>query len=521
MFPVHKLNLIAVGTLYVMAFLWVTKQVVFGSTVPFFMLVGLLTLPIVVSLRPMWFGIVLALSTLWYALPLPLLSQLPFGLLLSLMVSVLFIGEHIIDREAIRSGFFQSVEIRCMSLSALLFAARFAYDRPGSALIGRVGGAGQAFQFLIAYMVFLSVVSLARGNWPMGKTIRALAWGLVISLGVDIVPRLVRHGIANTIPAFYGMALWFLAPMIMSYCLRQAEMARGGNLRWKVGFYAAALGIILLASLAGFRSRPLFAVTSILVVLFAYRRLRTTVPAVAIGLVLSLVLAMSLTPGRLSTYAARTLSPYLPKRVLARIAIDPSQLTSAEMGWQSDFRSQLLRMAIESIKQNPVFGRGVKFNREEIISAITGADWGESVMAGLAVSGGYHDSVIQLAVYSGVPTAALFCLALALSMYKLAKAVRRSVHDEAHFLAATVLGYAAAALGQMLMNGGPFDFYVACVLIASAGGLQQRLTPLPAAETGDARAGAAARRSPGAAGSSSGQLWWPGAPPRARGSFAR
>ena len=118
-----------------------------------------------------------------------------------------------------------------------------------------------------------------------------------------------------------------------------------------------------------------------------------------------------------------------------------------------------------------MFGKGFAFSREELIMVSDQASKSAN-REGLAVAGGYHNSVLQLAVSCGVPAALLFLIVYAAVSIAFVRAAKSRIKDPYTLaLCAGILGTFAANSGQMFMNGGPYHMFITCVMLGAMRGI--------------------------------------------------
>jgi hypothetical protein len=148
--------------------------------------------------------------------------------------------------------------------------------------------------------------------------------------------------------------------------------------------------------------------------------------------------------------------------------------TLGNVGWQDSFRANMYRYGWAEIKKHPLIGKGFKFSTEEIIASmsyttVNAFDLG-SVTA-LAISGGYHNAVFELAVFCGLPTALIFIIAYFGILLRFLPWCQGLPSSSLKVLSAGMLGFFVQASGQMLMNGSGYMFGIICTLLGCMSGL--------------------------------------------------
>jgi hypothetical protein len=109
-------------------------------------------------------------------------------------------------------------------------------------------------------------------------------------------------------------------------------------------------------------------------------------------------------------------------------------------------------------------------SRADLGFALSGRGDKERTLLGLAMAGGYHNSVLALAVFSGIPSAIAFTLALVVGAWRFYRIGRGTWVSDTRMLQAATLGFFFPCVGQMLMNGMGSSFYVVCVLLGAMRG---------------------------------------------------
>jgi hypothetical protein len=236
--------------------------------------------------------------------------------------------------------------------------------------------------------------------------------------------------------------------------------------------YLIMIGTMILSVITPFRSRPVFAVGIVMAVAYVHGRLRRLGTATLAGLGLIMLLWFIGGSGQVPFVVTRSLSTIMP--VSDSMALDYANefKSSSEFGWGSGFRAELNRMAWARIRERPVMGKGFGFTRDELLmhSYVSGSN--EAMVSQLVTSGIYHDAIVELAVFCGLPLAALFVLAYLISLVKFVRFAPGIIDTDFRMMAAALLGFFVAESGQMLMNGGGRDFYYICMLMGAMRGLR-------------------------------------------------
>jgi hypothetical protein len=269
----------------------------------------------------------------------------------------------------------------------------------------------------------------------------------------------------------FGMQFWFLSAMALSWALVRASRS---DLAGTPQFlpYLIMIGTMILSVITPFRSRPVFAVGIVMAVAFVHGRLRRLGAVTLAGLGLVVLLWTLGGSSRMPFIVTRSLSTIMPVSDTVASEYVNEFKSSSEFGWGSGFRAELNRMAWERIRERPVTGKGFAFTRDELIMQSYASGTQAEMMAHLAVSGIYHNVLVELAVFCGLPLAALFVLAYLFALVKFIRFAPGIGDPGIRMMAAALLGFFVAESGQMLMNGGGRDFYYICTLMGAMRGLR-------------------------------------------------
>jgi len=181
-------------------------------------------------------------------------------------------------------------------------------------------------------------------------------------------------------------------------------------------------------------------------------------------------------PSEMPLMISRSLSivlPVSPERV-DEFAREFS--ASDERGWASPFRAELNRLAWYEISHNPLFGKGFVLSRDEIVWSFSRPRSFEEATKKLAVTGMYHDSLVELAVFCGIPAVVFFVISFFRVAIRFFHLVPDIADKKLKVLSSGLLGFFVATSGQMLMNGGGRDFFYMCVLLGVLRGIYVRCT---------------------------------------------
>lgn len=422
--------------------------------------------------REAWFPVLVGVSGIWSTVPLPFVDRISIGIAGSVGLAIVLVAGR--GSGARLPRVWRGPGLVFAGLFCILIL-RIAIDRPGSARLGDSGGMGEALILGSSSIMFwVAAVSVQwirdwKVAWRRMLITGMVAWG-VETAALFFDPR--KH-VDRAVPLYFLfiVPVWLLCGMFEAWWLDRKsgqEVARADRIAVPLwwGELPILLTPILLSATSPHRSWPLLALGITLTACLLYRRfwkaLFLIVPV--IGLLVAVVLWVG--TENLPLSSRRALSIVSPK--FAR-----GLKEDVETGWRSDFRIAMHKMSWARIKQNPLVGAGFRFELSEMDSLIpwTGVDPTGTGLERLALSGGYHNSVIQVATTCGIPAAALFVLGLGIVVVRYGVLVRSlPASAEKRFLAA-VAGYSVALIGTMVVNGLGLQFAMVCAMTGGMHGM--------------------------------------------------
>lgn len=125
-------------------------------------------------------------------------------------------------------------------------------------------------------------------------------------------------------------------------------------------------------------------------------------------------------------------------------------------------------------------GRGFVFSSTELANAnsLMGFDGLDAGQMTLVLSGVYHNSVVALAVFCGIPVAMLFVFGYGSVLWRFFRSIMRMDRPDWRLLGVSLLGFTVAITGQMLMNGAGNTFLVVCACLGVMNGMICRMGKL-------------------------------------------
>ncbi len=424
-----------------------------------------------VVLSPVWVGLLLGGLTVSRSFPLPILHRFQAGVLIAVFICGMAIIQSAIRRggRPKRCG----LEMISMIVLACIIFCRLIYDRPGSARLGQAGGGGEAFMFAIAVFCYPIIYGIASRDWNVARNFKVM-FLIVAAMTLWRFTIIFGWGLRQGFMSVFGLPMWFLCPALLALSFRGrqggASTPKARLLHWGLVAMILFLGVI-----SPHRSRPFFAAGIVMGVAYVYEKSRKTLIFMAAGLILVVSLLIWRGQGQLPGMVSRSMSTVVPVERSDIQVYAKRYGWSPESGWVSVFRSHLYRAAWANICRHPIVGIGFVFSQEEIIRAVTTTGGVEEIAQALAVSGAYHNSVLELAVFCGVPAALLFVVALVLGVIRFMKMVRRIRDPNLKMMSATIFGFLVASSGQMFMNGMAHHFFIVCALLAVLCGIRARV----------------------------------------------
>jgi hypothetical protein len=447
---------------------------------------------VVVALKALsfWLAILVGVSTIWTGLPVPFLERFTLAHVMVFGLLVVFVANAM-------AGWHNPVVWRGSALAMaavfVLIIVRIVVGRPGSARVGASGGLGEALLFATAGPAFWVGAVCARSVRDWRASCRLLAMVAFGGWAVETAVLYAAPPVSGAIHAssyfLFLVPVWLLCGVLVAWRVAWAgghpdsgtEVHRPGSLLSELGALFVPLG---LAVTSPHRSRPVFALALVFSVAWVFKRFRRTALLVIPPLVVALLLI---------TWKGGDILPQGTRRALSIfVSASADQLPrNVEVGWQSEFRTTMYRLAWARMRENLFVGTGFAFKSRDLEALFpwTGMDATGTDLERLAMAGGYHNAVVELAVTCGIPLALLFLGSLLLLAGRFAMALRRRPPSWEKIFGASLLAYWVTVTGQMLMNGGGQQFFVVCLLAGAMWGVALGLGNGP--ETASPATGAA------------------------------
>lgn len=467
---------LVVGALFLVGALFVVVNAMQGLTFETAFKISLVLAPLllitVTQLRPFYTPILLSLTLFGTGLPVPLFDRINPLFAIGCVAILVDLGDYIIRRNEHRViSNWWSVGFIYLGVIAL---AWLIIQRPGSARLGGTGGLGESSRYALAIPLYITVArSAASMDVPRN---RRLWTGLAVVAAVAGLIQIFAEVGGRWSLFLFEKPIWMLYPILLGGMLEKES--RGSKAAMLLRF-TLVLAVGLMAVFSAFRSRIIFFLAATLGVHLIYRRGGRIMLMLLLALA-AFIIGVLTVKGEVPARLARPLSLFVSSAELR--TEDARRLeVSPEMGWSSEFRFKMTQIAWEQMKRNPIFGRGNAYTFAEIFSLFSAV--GETGMSILALAGGYHNAVLTIGVFYGIPAALAFCSGYLALLVRFIRRMRDSFDPELRPVGAALTGFAAPLSGQFLMNGAGFDMLSLCVLLGAMNGILQRqpqLTAVPA-----------------------------------------
>jgi hypothetical protein len=432
----------------------------------------------VVAARRYWLGLAMGMVSVPFLVPVPIIKGFSMGMIFCGMICMFVLGGVCFRQYQV--SIVKGWGAALVFTGALFCLGRVLWDRPGSANLGGEGGGKQALIFLLAFFSFWGFSKIAAmRDWRPMRTMQLALFLAAATLAYRILSGKVASmgdmgadSGGGLIYSLYSRPGWVIIGIGFAWCVYRFAYLKGTFVVAQV-FGILSSGLLFLSVVNGHRSRPVFAVCTILAIAYMFREQRKAFLLLAVMVFVGLLALVSADMEKVSPQARRALSIVIPisESEAKRLALE-SQMNH-EVGWESDFRAGMYQIAWDKISGNPVFGAGFSFSRDDLIRLMNsmGSNQMENKQAQLAMSGAYHNAFLFLAVGAGLP-AALFSLSGALIiLYQFFKFGVRMVSDEHRFFCAALVGMFMPVIGQSLMNGAGNDFFHVFMLLGVMNGL--------------------------------------------------
>ncbi len=464
-------GLLVTALLYVLVVLFVMKTLLhdgFGlstmlTLVP---LAAIITVIAINSLSAYRIGLLVgAQAMVTYIIPIPLFDRLTVGMLAGLFLMSIYLLTYALTKKE-SEGVHRNFPSLMLAITAVVVITRLIIDRPGSARLGGVGGAGEAVAILLAMVIYFVGSKMCALPWDARKNYRAALLVCAIAyfpLGLEMVKRLIYgHEQLN----LYTVPMFTLAAFILVYFIDKSAQSKLP--KFKVLTFLITGLILLFSFISARRAAPFAAMASIFVMVYCYKQIRQFMAVALCALPLMFIFFL-MQPEKIPQSMARTLSTVLPTSVSYDLR---NRYSLGEMGFENEWRSRLARMAWEDIKRHPIFGRGFSYSFDDIVAAVStvGQSRQDALYEGLALSGGYHDGILTMASFCGLPAAVAMVISMLSLLGLFISKVRRLPPSPQKMFAAALGATFVANFVQMATNGSGPSIYILCAQMAVMNG---------------------------------------------------
>jgi hypothetical protein len=459
---------IILSAIYTIVILFLTAKLLsYDFIITKLIYLGVILMPVVlmiiIFLQEYWIIIGLLATIPTSIIPLPRLDALSFNYVINGGISCLVIAGITINKRLDRRVF-EGFPSKVMLIFFLYSAARLITDHPGAGSTGVTGGLSSALPVVLSGICYFSTIHLTLKLDIKQKHIKALFIGFAVCIVEVLYKNLMKFiPLGGFISVFSFPVMWFISMLAVTYPLNKAK----DNI-FKNELFLTILSIgIILFSLISKNRLPLITVTIALGLAYnlyhaTYKYIRILVPAAIVIVFLAIF-----TPDLIPKSAIRTLSLVAPEHFLN---VKTSEM--GEIGWESNWRTTLARIAWYDMKENPLTGKGFAFSFEELQYNAQIARLGESArFGGLLSSGGYHNSILFLGVKLGIPITILFILALINIYFRFlvfSKHMNCTLKKQFCVMLATSF---ICVLGKMLTNGHALDVFNISIMLGIMQGL--------------------------------------------------
>lgn len=478
----NRLREVIVGVIFCVAGIYVTRVVMsaglgFGALTKLAPILGVAALIIVISYQRYWVGILLAVQATVWSPPIPVFDRLGGNLLVALLILGAFIPTAILKRNIV-GKIHNHLSSLMMGGLLVIVIGWFVMDPPGSARLGATGGLGEAFAILMGVIAYFVVPYIVAQEWDVKKNWRGyvlITFIAVLPIFIINIKRLGNPGSLN----LFSQPMWFFAPVVLCPIFRRygEKIHRNASKYFNLSIPA----VMVMSVLSAQRSRPFYAVFMLLIIAHAYGLKKVLIKRLVI-LAIPAFLLMVTFPQFIPSSAIRALSTVLPTDVATYLYRTHDE--RGEMGWTADWRKNMTELAWRDIRRNPVTGKGFSYSFDEIASAVwaQGGEFGaqSGLYQGLAVSGGYHNGLLTLAVFCGIPAALMFAIALILTPQKFIMVLPGLNNVWLKYLSVSLMASFVPYTFHMLINGSGPQIFRLCVMMGGMTGILWRLKRDPA-----------------------------------------
>jgi len=406
-----------------------------------------------------WIGISLGLIGCYITIPFSgnySLSNLWFIFLIFVMLSEYSIRK---SKQNVESNWVYKLII----FLSILMILRILMDPPG---LGGAGGLTETTFFVISlFAFFIFRFLIVRVENYTNELRIAIIISIIFLILQMIQSTYSEEGFYKGY--YYHIEMWLIASIVLSFFKNKAEYKKKYGL-----FILFSLIFLFLSILTPHRSRPVFAILNILSILLLYKKF-TKIKFIFYP-ILIIIFTIS---------ALGLANVYFPTRSLSAIysvmglqKINNKLDTNAALGETDEFRGLLYLIAWTNIEKQPIIGKGYAFGKSEMqegkLLRGSGNMLGEAY--NLSVTGAFHNAVLEIAVFNGLPIAILFLFIIIQQNIKFFIWIRKLPTSELKMFASAIYGFIIQFTGQLLMNGGGNEFIIVLMMLGIMNGLMYK-----------------------------------------------
>lgn len=408
------------------------------------------------KLRSKW-CIVLPVLLVAGAIRIPMrgIEQLSLIHLFLFGVSLIYVLDVSIGNKKEKSRF--ELADRLILIIACILTARMIYDRPGFVAVGSAeGGFFKAFSYVSApWLYFAAKKIVSDGYYTRKQLVQSVVFVLFICIYVMIK--------GDRTDFFFrpigSSPFWMLCAMMLSLFSTSSV-----PLKRTIVFYLTALGFMLGGIVSGYRSRLFFFFSESMVVSWMVRRFKRDFLILGLAGIFSII-GLILVTGEVPDLMRRFLTLFMDVEM-------GDSFVGGQLGWTDTFRGSLYEIAWKNILRHPIVGNGLGLNVNEALQILSIYDENTQIQF-LALTGSYHNSIVELAVKCGLPVAILVFFVIIIIPFRFFKALYRMGEGDLKLWGTVILSYWSANLLMLLMNGGDSEFTGMVVVLGIMMGLMK------------------------------------------------
>jgi len=413
-----------------------------------------------------WLGILIGLCGFTTTrIPIPLVQGFSIYSLFIGIILILILFEHLMNRRKWMLDW--NLRYSLFFIFMILIIGRILVDPPGSARLGGTGGLSTALPYAMGSLAFFVgyLIIIKSQNWKKN---------IIIAFTILIIAYFMLHIFSRSAQVNLGQHILYAKTFNRQfYLILSMWLATGISLAYLKPNLFKSRSIILfaLAIVSVVRSAPFQAFAMIAMAGYLYNKLgRTLIFNIIVGLI-GISLLLTIIPfDNLPRPVQRTVSVLVPAR----------EFDENDMGLQSRFREDLVKVAMAEIKSDPLFGKGWSFSLEEILGAVSINIFRDARTAKLAMTGSYHNSLLTLAAKNGILAALIYVIAILMSFYSASQWVKQLPDKNVHKKRLSgLLIYAVCLTIMMLVNGSGYELTMLALTFGVISGYIDRVKFAP------------------------------------------